>query len=194
MRSSGRRRSGVMWSSSPTSSPFKTPPASESRRASWGSSRRAATGNSPRWVDSLPEDSYAIHAHACAPADAARARSRGRARASRLEQLRLQQGPDPHGDHSRGGLRASPRLREARDAGQDCWPRPHAWRIAAMKGDTSTKRPKSRIDTNLLAPCLIRVDRLQAAAQRMKPYWRKRKAAESKAVAAAKEPKATKRR
>src|SRR5262249_4889984 len=91
MRSWGRRRSGVMWSSSPTSSPFKTPPASESRRASWGSSRRAATGNSPRWVDSLPEDSYAIHAHACDPADAARARSRGRARALRLERLRLQQ-------------------------------------------------------------------------------------------------------
>src|SRR5262249_1749884 len=84
MRSSGRRRSGVMWSSSPTSSPFKTPPASESRRASWWSSRRAATGNSLRWVDSLPEDSYAIHAHACDPADAARARSRGRARVSRL--------------------------------------------------------------------------------------------------------------
>ena len=67
-----------MWSSSPTPSPFKTPPASLPRRASWWSSRRAATGNSPRWVDSLPEESYAIHA--CAPADAARARSRGRAR------------------------------------------------------------------------------------------------------------------
>src|SRR5262245_25988926 len=71
MRSSGRRRSGVMWSSSPTPSPFKTPPASLPRRASSWSSRRAATGNSPRWVDSLPEDSSAIHA--CAPADMERA-------------------------------------------------------------------------------------------------------------------------
>ena len=39
--------------------------------------------------------------------------------ASRLERLGLQQGPDPHGDHSQGGLRAPLRLREARDAGQD---------------------------------------------------------------------------
>src|SRR5262249_47223178 len=104
------------------SSPFKTPPASESRRAKWGPSRHPAPANSPRGVDSRPLDSNANHPHAMTPAHDTRLRPLRHPATTQSERLLPPQMPDPHGDHSRGGLRASPRLREARDAGKIAGP------------------------------------------------------------------------
>jgi hypothetical protein len=79
----------------------------------------------------------------------------GRARASRLEQLRLEQGPDRHGTIREAGYEHPHGFVKLETPGKIrlvVLAPPHAWRIAAMRGDTSTKRPKSRIYTNLMTP------------------------------------------